>query len=232
MHLGTATATRSESDALQVVRFAPDVEIRRGGDGRTIHGIIVPWDTPTRVYDQFGPTRRPAAYMEAVARGAFPDAVANPRAVKFLGHHNKTVNPLGRGDLFRDDAAGQYGEFYVSKTAAGDEVLELVRDGALDVFSVGFAPVESVERDGVYVRTRGRLNETSIVTFAAYPGALVGGVRGLDLPSTEANDLGTGAGESSAEGGSGDSHGSEATRTGMTPNERDRAIALSQLPRS
>lgn len=211
---------------LQIVRFAPDVEIQRGGDGRTVHGILVPWDTPTRVYDQFGPTGRPAAYNEAVARGAFPEAVANPRSVKFLGHHNKMVNPLGRGSALRDDAAGLYGEFYVSKTTAGDEVLELVRDGALDAFSVGFLPVESVERGDVYVRTRGLLNETSIVTFAAYPGAVVGGVRAQDLPP---EDLTPGVGESSAEDGSGDS---QAHRFGMTTQERERALALHNLHRS
>lgn len=211
---------------LQIVRFAPDVEVQRGGDGRTVHGILVPWDTPTRVFDQFGPTGQPAPYDEAVARGAFPDAVANPQRVKFLGHHNKRVNPLGRGSMIRDDAAGLYGEFYVSKTVAGDEVLELVRDGALDAFSVGFSPVDSVDRGGVWTRTRGLLNETSIVTFAAYPDALVGGVRAQDLPPVE---LGSGVGEPSVEDGSGDL---PAARTGMTPNERDRAIALSTLPRS
>lgn len=211
---------------LQIVRFAPDVEIQRGGDGRTVHGILVPWDTPTRVFDQFGPTGRPAAYNEAVARGAFPEATANPRRVKFLGHHNKSVNPLGRGEVLRDDAAGLYGEFRVSKTQAGDDALELVRDGALDAFSVGFLPVESVERGDVYVRTRGLLNETSLVTFAAYPGALVGGVRAQDLPP-EALD--PGVGEPSAEDGSGDL---QIRRGGMTTQERSRALALLNHTRS
>lgn len=227
--LHRVNVTRSAPDALQVVRFASDMEVQRGGDGRTIHGIIVPWNQPTRVYDRFGPTGRLAEYLEAVDRGAFPEAVANPRAVKLLGHHNASVNPLGRGLQFRDDAAGQYGEFRVSKTVAGDEVLELARDGALDAFSVGFVPVDSVERDGVFVRTHGRLNETSVVTFAAYPGALVGGVRGQDLPSTEANDLGPGAGESLVESGSGDPHGSEAKWTGMTHAERIRVLELLAL---
>lgn len=208
---------------LQIVRFAPDVEIQRGGDGRTVHGILVPWDSPTRVFDQFGPSGQPAEYDEAVARGAFPDAVAEPRRVKFLGHHARRVNPLGRGGLLRDDAAGLYGEMYVSKTVAGDEVLELVRDGALDSFSVGFLPVRSEDRGGVWTRTLARLNEVSIVTFPAYAGALVGGVRGQDLPP---EDPSTGVGEPPAQGGSGDQR---SERTGMTPNERARAIALAQL---
>lgn len=214
----------------QVLRFAPDVEIQRGGDGRTVHGIVVPWDTPTRVYDSFGPTGRPAAYSEAVARGAFPDALASPRRVKLLGHHNKSVNPLGRGELFRDDAAGLYAEFYVSRTNAGDEVLQLIRDGALDAFSVGFVPTESKSMGDVYVRTAGRLNETSIVTFAAYPDAVVGGVRAQDLSDPTVEPSGAGVGELPVMGGSGDlSEPVEAARTGMTPNERARAIAVANL---
>lgn len=209
---------------LTVVRFAPDVEIQRGGDGRTVHGILIPWDTPTRVYDQHGPTGRAAAYTEAIARGAFPDAVTNPRAVKFLSHHNRQTNPLGRGEAIRDDAAGLYGELRVSRTAAGDEVLELIKDGVLDAFSAGFVPVESVSRGDVYVRTLGRLNETSIVTFPAYADALVAGVRSQELPPEEQDP---GVGEPSAEDGSGDL---PPQRTGMTPNERDRALALSPLP--
>ena len=206
---------------LQVVRFAADIEIQRGGDGRTVHGILVPWNTPTTVRDQFGPTGRVAVYQEAVARGAFPDAISDPKRVKFLSHHNRTSNPLGRGALLRDDAAGLYGEFYVSKTQAGDEALELVRDGALDAFSVGFSPIESVDREGVYVRTRGLLNETSLVTFAAYPDALVGGVRGQELPPEE---LEPGVGESSADDGSGDL---PATR--MSEHEYARALALASI---
>ena len=42
-----------------------------------------------------------------------------------------------------------YGEARVSKTAAGDEVLELVRDGALDSFSVCFQPItDRIAKDG------------------------------------------------------------------------------------
>ena len=210
---------------LQVVRFAPDVEIQRGGDGRTVHGILVPWDSPARVYDQFGPTGQPAEYDEAIARGSFPDAVADPKRVKFLGHHVRRANPLGRGGLLRDDASGLYGEMYVSKTVAGDEVLELVRDGALDSFSVGFLPVRSEDRGGIWTRTLGRLNEVSIVTFPAYAGALVGGVRAQDLPPEA---LTPGVGEPSAEDGSGDQ---QSHRTGMTPSQRDRAIAVANLQR-
>lgn len=226
MHHRPTFATRSDSGS-QLVRVAHDVEVVRGGDGRTIHGILVPWDTPTRVADAFGPSGRLEQYDEAIARGAFPDAVANPSRVKFLAHHDKRSNPLGRGELIRDDAAGLYGEFRVSKTVSGDEVLELVRDGALDAFSVGFSPITSRSVDGVYVRQYAHLNETSIVTFGAYAGALVGGVRSHDLTPTPDGPLG--AGEPSAEGGSGDQQEAPPTRSGMTHQERDRALHLLSL---
>ena len=219
------TVQRDAPSTPHVVRFAHDVEVVRGGDGRTVHGIIVPWDTPTRVFDHLGPTGRPAAYQEAVARGAFPEAVANPERIKFLGHHDKRSNPLGRASVIRDDAAGLYGEFLVSRTTAGDEVLELIKDGALDAFSASFVPVDSVSRGDVYVRTRGHMTETSIVTFPAYPGALVGGVRSQELPP---EDLTPGAGEPSAEDRSGDL---QATRTGTSTQERSSALALLNLPR-
>lgn len=216
-----------------VVRFAPDVEIQSGGDGRTVYGILVPWDAPARVYDSFGPTGKPAAYTEAVARGAFDAAIANPGRTKFLGHHNKQVNPLGRAEVLRNDTAGLYGEMRVSKTLAGDEVLELVRDGALDSFSVSFMPRRNESRGDVFYRLEADLPEASIVTFPAYAGALVGGVRSQDLPNPSIEQPGAGVGEPLAESsGSGDLAGLTVVRTGMTPNERARAIAIASLPRS
>jgi hypothetical protein len=68
----------------------------------------------------------------------------------------------------------------VSKTTAGDEALELLRDGALDSFSVGFAPIRHVKRDKVTVRTEVALREASLVTFPAYEDALVQAVRSME----------------------------------------------------
>jgi HK97 family phage prohead protease len=206
-----------------LVRFAPDIELVRGGDGRTVRGIIVPWDTAATVDDGEGP------YVEAFAPGAFDRYISEVgvERVKFLRHHKRNEDPIGRATLLRNDKAGQYAELYVSKTAAGDDVLELVRDGVLDAFSIGFRPGDFLPLDGVTYRTSAALDETSIVTFPAYADARVAGVRNApDLPSLLAAHA-SGAGESSVTDGSGDLAGTE--RTGMTPNERDRAIALSTL---
>ena len=58
----------------------------------------------------------------------------------FLYQHDRH-EPLGRATELRDDAAGVYGAFRISATRRGDEVLEMLRDGVLDSFSVGFAPI-------------------------------------------------------------------------------------------
>lgn len=164
--------------------FAADLEVRSAGDGRTIHGIVVPFDHVARVSDG-GPS-----YDEAFQRGAFAKTIVERGdRVKLLSQHASRTNPLGKALTLREDAAGLYGEFYVSRTAAGDEALELVRDGALDSFSVGFAPVKHEKRGRVTWRTEVALREASLVTFPAYDGALVGGVRALDLTPEDLADL-------------------------------------------
>jgi HK97 family phage prohead protease len=154
--------------------FSADLEIRSDGTGRTIHGIVVPFDTVATVSDG-GP-----AYRESFQRGSFAKTIAERGdRVKLLSHHDRGRNPLGRATALREDAAGLYGEFAVSRTTAGDEALELVRDGALDSFSVGFAPVKAVRTGKVTVRTEVHLREASLVTFPAYEDARIAAVRSL-----------------------------------------------------
>jgi len=124
-------------------------------------------------------------------RGAFAKTIDDRGdRVKFLAQHDRRSMPLGRATLLREDATGLYGEFRVSNTAAGDEALELIRDGALDAFSVGFRPVRdrwNADRSMVE-RTEARLDEVSAVAFPAYDGALIAGVR-AGMFGTEPRDL-------------------------------------------
>lgn len=162
--------------------YVADIAIRADGTGRTVHGIIVPYGQEATVSDG-GPV-----YREMFSRGAFAADIAgrggNFGRVKFLYQHDRN-RPIGRAIELRDDAAGVYGAFRVSATTLGDETLEMLRDGTLDSFSIGFLPVTPapgtrVPRDGLVVRTEAVLRETSAVTFAAYVGALVAGVRASD----------------------------------------------------
>lgn len=160
--------------------FVSDIEVRADGEGRTVHGIIVPFGQVARVSDG-GPS-----YNEMFVRGSFTKTIRERGArVKLLSQHQSRQNPLGRATLLREDAAGLYGEFMVSRTTAGDEALALVRDGALDSFSVGFKPIQHRTQDNVRVRTEVGLREASLVTFPAYEGALVGGVRLADFDNID-----------------------------------------------
>jgi HK97 family phage prohead protease len=158
-------------------RFAADLEVRSGDDGRTVMGICCPFDSPTPI-TEWGVT-----YTEQFARGSYANTIASRTdRVKFLALHDRGSFPLGRANVLREDAAGLYGEFKVSKTERGDEALELIRDGALDGFSVGFAPVRSTPngnpRNGDLVtRQEVRLSEVSAVSFPAYDTARITGVR-------------------------------------------------------
>ena len=154
-----------------------DLEIR-GGDGRTVYGLAVPFDTPTNIRDAQG------TYTEVFREGAFRQTInVGAERVKFLVNHDRVGRlPLGRALSLREDPAGLVGEFRVSQTRDGDEVLELIRDGVLDAFSIGFAPQRdkwNVDRSFVE-RTQVHLSEVSTVSFPAYSGATIAGVRSAD----------------------------------------------------
>lgn len=152
--------------------FAVDIEVRADGTGRTVAGLVVPFGRTAMVSDG-GPR-----YEEGFEFGAFAKTIRERGdKVKLLSQHNARTNPLGRATLLREEAAGLYGEFHVSKTAAGDEAIELLRDGAIDSFSVGFAPIKHVKRGRVTWRTEVAMREASLVTFPAYEDARVAAVR-------------------------------------------------------
>lgn len=158
-----------------------DLEIR--GDGRTVVGIAVPFDAPTPIRDASG------SYTELFRRGAFAKTISERGdRVKFLAQHDRRAMPLGRATLLREDAAGLYAEFRVSQTRDGDDALALIRDGALDALSIGFRPVKDVwnRARSMVERTEARLDEVSAVSFPAYDGALIAGVR---TAATDLSDL-------------------------------------------
>lgn len=173
--------------------FNGDIEIRGDGDGRTIRGLAVPFNQPTRIREFFD------EYDEIFVQGSFAKTIAERgQKVKYLYQHERS-EPIGRATMWREDAAGLYGEWYISKTPLGDTVLELVRDGVIDSNSIGFDPItaETTPRRGdvpFVTRTEVRLREVSAVTFPAYEGATISGVRALDDEAIQravgfANDL-------------------------------------------
>lgn len=158
---------------MTLIRAFPNGDLSVGRDGRTVTGVAVPFGTPAVVNDGYG------SYQEEFRRGAFARTIAERgNRVKVLAQHNRQAMPIGRATLLREDSTGLYAELRISATAAGDEALELIRDGALDGLSIGFNDIRD-ERgpDGTVIRTEVRLNEISVVPFAAYESAVITGVR-------------------------------------------------------
>lgn len=156
--------------SIETRAYETDLEIRNEGDGRTICGICVPYNVEQRINHTLTEVFKP---------GAFSRVVPNAHRVKLLVGHDAKALPIGRATLLREDASGLYGEFRISKGQRSDDILELVRDGALSELSIGFQPLKDNRRaDGVVERVAAHLAEVSLVTFGAYgPAAAVSGVR-------------------------------------------------------
>lgn len=154
--------------------FQADLEVR-GGDGRTVTGLCAPFSTPTQIRDSEG------SYTEDIAPTAFDRTLAErgPGRVKFLAQHDRTGLPLGVAVVLEPRPEGLWGEFRVSATPAGDQALELIRDGALDSLSIGFQPIRdrwNATRTAV-TRLEIRLAEVSACWAPAYEMAAIAGIR-------------------------------------------------------
>jgi HK97 family phage prohead protease len=151
-----------------------DMEVR---DGRTVVGILVPWDTPQRIS---------ADLIEGFRHGAFDRQIKAPNRVPFARGHlgpNGTMggDALGRITLLRNDAHGLYGEARVSETPDGDKLLTLLRDGVFEELSIGFVPRQNEFVNGVTWRKSAQLTEVAVVVAGAYgDGAKVLAVREQD----------------------------------------------------
>lgn len=101
-------------------------------DKRELHVLVVPWDVDV---DKDGAVHR-------FARGAFKDI--DPARLKLRSRHQDP--PTGKAFELWDEDDGQHARFRVSKTAAGDEQLTLVKDGVEDGISVGFSDSKYVKQ--------------------------------------------------------------------------------------
>jgi HK97 family phage prohead protease len=163
---------------LHRINFFPELEIRDKATERILAGISVPYDTPTFIRE------RGYEYWEEFQRGAFAKSIqeaSNPFKLNIL--HERQRLPIGVALVTREDTAGLYQEFRVSRTTTGDEVMALLEDGVPLGLSIGFAPVKQrgTEHEGRVWRTEAALKETSVVNEPAYADAQVLGVRYANL---------------------------------------------------
>jgi len=119
---------------------------------------------------------------DAVERGAFAKAIATRGAsqIRMLFQHDPN-QPIGQWLTLAEDARGL---FVRGRLATGvskaREVLELMREGALDGLSIGFRTVRARSEPGTGIRRilEADLWEISVVTFPMLAGARVETVKG------------------------------------------------------
>jgi HK97 family phage prohead protease len=151
------------------------LHLRDDGDGRVLHGPLLPWGIEARVMD------RGRQVVEVFERGAL--AGIDPAKVPLTATHPRDAQqlPIGVTVELEERADAALGAWRVSDTALGNEVLALARDGVPLGLSVGFMEVPggsrwSADRRRV-TRTRAALDHVAVVRVPAYAGAGVAGVR-------------------------------------------------------
>jgi phage head maturation protease len=160
---------------IHVRSFTSSLAVRDDGDGRTLVGPVLPWGVEARVVD------RGRLVVEVFERGAL--AGTDPGRVPLTATHPRDAGtlPIGRTLAIEERADAAWGEWLVSDTLLGNEVLALARDAVPLGLSIGFEEVPggsrwSADRQRV-TRVRATLDHIAVVRVPAYAGAGVVGVR-------------------------------------------------------
>ena len=94
--------------------------------------------------------------------------------VKLFRDHKDII---GKVQAMEEKEDGLWIRAKVSNTKLGDETLALVKDGAINSFSIGFVPLVDEKQDRTIIRKKVKLKEISLVAFPAYENASVTEVR-------------------------------------------------------
>lgn len=128
---------------------------------REVSGIAVPYNDTIDIG---------GGWSERFERGAI-DTNAD---VKLFRDHKEIIGVVNE---LREEEDGLWITAKISDTALGNETMELVKDGAIRSFSVGFIPVKDEKKDKTIIRKKVNLKEVSLVAFPAYEAASVVEVR-------------------------------------------------------
>ena len=128
---------------------------------RTVEGLAVPYNDTIDIG---------GGWSERFEKGAI-DLTAN---VKLFRDHEDIIGVVTE---MTESDEGLMIKAKISETVLGNETLNLVKDGAIRSFSVGFIPVTDVKKDKTIIRTKVNLKEVSLVAFPAYDKAEVLSVR-------------------------------------------------------
>ena len=136
-----------------------------------------------RTFEGYAATFDKDLVDDIIHQGAFQKSIneAFPaNRIKVLWQHDE---PIGIPIEMKEDTYGLWVKAKVSKTALGDEALELMKDGVIDRMSIGFRiPIGKSEIDDYGVRhiKEVQLMEFSAVTFPANEGAIITAVKDIE----------------------------------------------------
>lgn len=128
---------------------------------REVSGIAVPYNDTIDIG---------GGWSERFEKGSI-DLNAN---VKLFRDHNDIIGVV---TAMEESDEGLLIRAKISETVLGNETLNLVKDGAIRSFSVGFIPVIDEKKDKTIIRKKVNLKEVSLVAFPAYDKAEVLSVR-------------------------------------------------------
>jgi len=161
-----------------------DQDLQLSGDGRTVKGILAPYNEIAEVNDGFGP------YLEMYKPGCFERCIrGNAQYLRVQLEHDG--HWVGRGDVWRDGPAGLAADLRLDDTEAGREAAYKIRDKQTPGLSLMFQPShthskeERVQGKTVMVRHRVKaLRHVAICQEPCYAGAQIEVVRSqLSLPT-------------------------------------------------
>ena len=144
-----------------------------GDNPRTISGVAVPWGVEATVSD---------GTRVKFERGSLPVTGKKP---KLLQYHDST-QPVGVVTARLDTDKGMLFTAKLSNTSDGNDMLELVKDEAIDSVSVGVNVIDaSYDDGGTMVISRADWVELSLVTVPAFKGATITDVAAAEQPKEE-----------------------------------------------
>lgn len=154
----------SRSVELDTVEF-------EGGEGRTLHARLFRWDMPSQVSDNGGPR-----YMETWERGVFAQSIKRAqhtgRGWPLMYNHDVRSIPIGVVPMIHERDDGPWMTAKISNTSTGNDMIELIKDGAIPGVSVNGRNIRSARgRDGAIRRMEVALGEISVTPFPSLVGA-------------------------------------------------------------
>ena len=113
-----------------------------------------------------------------------PDSITFNKNAKLVLQHD-TTRPLGKLMDWTQDETGITASFKIAKTTAGNDALEEAATGLRSDFSVGVTVDAWENKDGVLAISASSLQEVSLVTDGAIPGATVEKVAATETEISE-----------------------------------------------